>query len=154
MVEPFTALKRAFKPFRNLREGRPALATFQVNLRCNSACEYCDLPLIMSDKKDRSLVILQDARNPWGLFLSPSRRCAVCVGVGRQAVVAARFAIDPRRPLSDRLSSHADYERHEGQAADSWCDRLERQDRSGYSDRPDHVDHPEKFDRFGSRRDR
>jgi len=25
--------------------GRPVLATFQVNLRCNSACGYCDLPL-------------------------------------------------------------------------------------------------------------
>ena len=24
---------------------RPVLATFQVNLRCNSACGYCDLPL-------------------------------------------------------------------------------------------------------------
>jgi hypothetical protein len=25
--------------------GRPVLATFQVTLRCNSACGYCDLPL-------------------------------------------------------------------------------------------------------------
>lgn len=33
------------KPFRNLLAGRPVLTTFQVNLRCNSACGYCDLPL-------------------------------------------------------------------------------------------------------------
>ncbi len=42
---PFTALNRALKPFRNLLARRPVLATFQVNLRCNSACGYCDLPL-------------------------------------------------------------------------------------------------------------
>ena len=42
---PFTALNRMLKPFRNLLAGRPVLATFQVNLRCNSACGYCDLPL-------------------------------------------------------------------------------------------------------------
>jgi len=42
---PFTAMNRAIKPFRNLLAGRPVLATFQVNLRCNSACGYCDLPL-------------------------------------------------------------------------------------------------------------
>ena len=45
MVVPFMALNRAFMPFRNLVAGRPVLATFQVNLRCNSACGYCDLPL-------------------------------------------------------------------------------------------------------------
>ena len=45
MAVPFTVLDRALKPFRNLVAGRPALATFQVNLRCNSACGYCDLPL-------------------------------------------------------------------------------------------------------------
>lgn len=33
------------KPVANLLRGRPVLATFQVNLRCNSACGYCDLPL-------------------------------------------------------------------------------------------------------------
>jgi len=38
-------LKQAFKPFGNLITGRPVLATFQVNLKCNSACGYCDLPL-------------------------------------------------------------------------------------------------------------
>ncbi|WHZ22779.1 MAG: hypothetical protein OJF47_001891 [Nitrospira sp.] len=32
-------------PIANLLRGRPVLATFQVNLRCNSACGYCDLPL-------------------------------------------------------------------------------------------------------------
>src|SRR6266850_72790 len=45
MAVPFTALNKAVKPFRNLLAGRPVLATFQVNLRCNSACGYCDLPL-------------------------------------------------------------------------------------------------------------
>ena len=45
MAMPFTALNKALKPFRNLVAGRPVLATFQVNLRCNSACGYCDLPL-------------------------------------------------------------------------------------------------------------
>ncbi len=36
---------RVLAPVRNLLAGRPVLATFQVNLRCNSACGYCDLPL-------------------------------------------------------------------------------------------------------------
>jgi hypothetical protein len=45
MAVPFTALSRALKPVRNLLVSRPVLATFQVNLRCNSACGYCDLPL-------------------------------------------------------------------------------------------------------------
>jgi MoaA/NifB/PqqE/SkfB family radical SAM enzyme len=45
MAVPFTAMHRALKPFRNLLAARPVLATFQVNLRCNSACGYCDLPL-------------------------------------------------------------------------------------------------------------
>lgn len=45
MGVPFTALNRMLKPFRNLLAGRPVLATFQVNLRCNSACGYCDLTL-------------------------------------------------------------------------------------------------------------
>ena len=45
MAAPFTALNRVFTPFTNLMAGRPVLATFQVNLRCNSACGYCDLPL-------------------------------------------------------------------------------------------------------------
>ena len=42
---PFTALNLALKPFRNFLAARPVLATFQANLRCNSACGYCDLPL-------------------------------------------------------------------------------------------------------------
>ena len=33
------------RPLANLLRGRPVLATFQVTLRCNSACGYCDLPL-------------------------------------------------------------------------------------------------------------
>ncbi len=45
MAVPFTVFNRTIKPFRNLLAGRPVLATFQVNLRCNSACGYCDLPL-------------------------------------------------------------------------------------------------------------
>ena len=45
MAVPFTALNRALTPFRNLLAGRPVLTTFQVNLRCNSGCGYCDLPL-------------------------------------------------------------------------------------------------------------
>ena len=45
MAVPFTSLNRVLKPFRNLLAGRPVLATFQVNLRCNSACGYCDLQL-------------------------------------------------------------------------------------------------------------
>lgn len=45
MVVPFTVLNRALKPFGNLLAGWPVLTTFQVSLRCNSACGYCDLPL-------------------------------------------------------------------------------------------------------------
>jgi MoaA/NifB/PqqE/SkfB family radical SAM enzyme len=45
MAAPFTVLSNALKPINNLLAGRPVLATFQVNLRCNSACGYCDLPL-------------------------------------------------------------------------------------------------------------
>ena len=42
---PLISLSQALKPVRNLLAGRPVLATFQVNLRCNSSCGYCDLPL-------------------------------------------------------------------------------------------------------------
>ena len=45
MAAPFTALNRVLTPLTNLMAGRPVLATFQINLRCNSACGYCDLPL-------------------------------------------------------------------------------------------------------------
>jgi MoaA/NifB/PqqE/SkfB family radical SAM enzyme len=45
MASPFAALNRALTPVTNLMAGRPVLATYQVNLRCNSACGYCDLPL-------------------------------------------------------------------------------------------------------------
>ena len=41
----FTALSQSLRPFSNLWAGQPVLATFQVSLRCNSACGYCDLPL-------------------------------------------------------------------------------------------------------------
>lgn len=37
--------KQPLTTFINLLRGRPILATFQVTLRCNSACGYCDLPL-------------------------------------------------------------------------------------------------------------
>jgi len=45
MAVALTVLNRALTPYGNLLEGRPVSATFQVNLRCNSACGYCDLPL-------------------------------------------------------------------------------------------------------------
>jgi len=35
----------AMKPLGNLLRGKPLLAIFEVNLRCNSACGYCGLPL-------------------------------------------------------------------------------------------------------------
>ncbi len=38
-------LSRAAAPVANLLVGRPVLVTFQLTLRCNSACGYCDLPL-------------------------------------------------------------------------------------------------------------
>jgi MoaA/NifB/PqqE/SkfB family radical SAM enzyme len=45
MAAPLALLSQALTPVINLMAGRPVLATFQVNLRCNSACGYCDLPL-------------------------------------------------------------------------------------------------------------
>jgi MoaA/NifB/PqqE/SkfB family radical SAM enzyme len=45
MTAPLALLNQALTPVINLVAGRPVLATFQVNLRCNSACGYCDLPL-------------------------------------------------------------------------------------------------------------
>ena len=39
------SLTHALKPLLNLVRGRPVLAIFEVCLRCNSACAYCDLPL-------------------------------------------------------------------------------------------------------------
>ena len=39
------ALRNAIRPLLNLLRGRPILAVFEVCLRCNSACGYCDLPL-------------------------------------------------------------------------------------------------------------
>ena len=32
-------------PLVNLIKGKPVLAIFEITLRCNSACGYCDLPL-------------------------------------------------------------------------------------------------------------
>ena len=45
IAAPLALLNQALTPVINLMAGRPVLATFQVNLRCNSACGYCDLPL-------------------------------------------------------------------------------------------------------------
>jgi molybdenum cofactor biosynthesis enzyme MoaA len=45
MAAPLALLNQGLTPVINLMAGRPVLATFQVNLRCNSACGYCDLPL-------------------------------------------------------------------------------------------------------------
>ncbi|MEX2524424.1 MAG: radical SAM protein [Gammaproteobacteria bacterium] len=33
------------RPFLNILKQKPLLAVFEVNLRCNSSCGYCDLPL-------------------------------------------------------------------------------------------------------------
>jgi len=35
----------SLKPIANIIKGRPILAIFEICLRCNSACGYCDLPL-------------------------------------------------------------------------------------------------------------
>jgi len=108
-----------------------------------STVQFC-LRVLRSAAQCRS-VWDDTERNAGCLFLSLSWRYTVCAGAGRRAVVAARCAGDPQKPLSDRRSSHADYE---------------RQDRSGQSDWSDHVDHPEKLDRLdrsnrsGSGRDR
>ncbi|MDE3241687.1 MAG: radical SAM protein [Nitrospirota bacterium] len=42
MAPAFASLAR---PVLNVIRGRPILAVFEVTLRCNSACGYCDLPL-------------------------------------------------------------------------------------------------------------
>ena len=39
MLQPY------LKPIKNLLQKRPILAIFEVTLRCNSVCGYCDLPL-------------------------------------------------------------------------------------------------------------
>jgi len=39
------ALASLARPVLNVIRGRPILAIFEVTLRCNSACGYCDLPL-------------------------------------------------------------------------------------------------------------
>lgn len=38
-------LRTATRPLLNLIAGRPTAAVYEVNLTCNSACGYCDLPL-------------------------------------------------------------------------------------------------------------
>jgi hypothetical protein len=54
MATPFKVLNQVLKPFTNFIAGRPVLSTFQVNLRCNSACGYCDLPLNVGGYERRS----------------------------------------------------------------------------------------------------
>ncbi len=39
------SLSTVARPYLNLVHGRPVLAIFEICLRCNSACGYCDLPL-------------------------------------------------------------------------------------------------------------
>lgn len=45
MKAPLAGILSATRGITNVLRGRPVLATFQINLRCNSACGYCDLPL-------------------------------------------------------------------------------------------------------------
>jgi len=40
-----SSLRTTARPLLNLAQGRPVLAIFEVCLRCNSACGYCNLPL-------------------------------------------------------------------------------------------------------------
>ncbi|MGH7229521.1 MAG: radical SAM protein [Nitrospiraceae bacterium] len=40
-----SSLRSIARPLLNLAQGRPVLAVFEVCLRCNSACGYCNLPL-------------------------------------------------------------------------------------------------------------
>ena len=64
MTAPFTTFNRPLNPVRNLLAGRPILTTLQVNLRCNSACGYCGLPLNvgrLSDPKTNTLFMLSEA---------------------------------------------------------------------------------------------
>ena len=42
---PLNAIRSFTQPLRNLCRQRPVLAVFEVCLRCNSDCGYCDLPL-------------------------------------------------------------------------------------------------------------
>ncbi|NNM01173.1 MAG: hypothetical protein HKO62_10520, partial [Gammaproteobacteria bacterium] len=42
---PGLKLRAPLKPLLNLARGRPVLGIFEVTLRCNSRCGYCDLPL-------------------------------------------------------------------------------------------------------------
>lgn len=38
-------LGKKIKPIVNIIKGRPLMAVFEINLKCNSNCTYCDLPL-------------------------------------------------------------------------------------------------------------
>ena len=45
MTDLGRTLAAAGKPLANLVRGRPVMAVFEICLRCNSRCGYCDLPL-------------------------------------------------------------------------------------------------------------
>lgn len=45
MKAPLVGLSSTVHAITNVLRCRPVLATFQINLRCNSACGYCALPL-------------------------------------------------------------------------------------------------------------
>ncbi|MEM7027899.1 MAG: hypothetical protein AAF410_06725, partial [Pseudomonadota bacterium] len=38
-------LTNKLKPLANIVQGKPLMAVFEINLKCNSKCTYCDLPL-------------------------------------------------------------------------------------------------------------
>lgn len=38
-------LKDKIKPIANIVQGKPLMAVYEINLKCNSKCTYCDLPL-------------------------------------------------------------------------------------------------------------
>ena len=44
-MSPWTSPISLAKPLLNLLQQRPVLAIFEICLRCNSSCGYCDLPL-------------------------------------------------------------------------------------------------------------
>jgi hypothetical protein len=71
MAAPLALLNQALTPVINLMAGRPVLATFQVNLRCNSACGYCDLPLNVCRYEMARDEIQRDAGG-----------CAICARAG------------------------------------------------------------------------
>lgn len=70
------------RPLANLVRGRPVLATFQVTLRCNSACGYCDLPL----NQGRYELTREEIRGIFGLLYTEGIRFVLVQGVSRFCV--------------------------------------------------------------------